>query len=245
MGGVNYVNFSGHIIASASAYYTDPGIADGTNRTIAFFDCDPWYNCTEYISSWQYNNGSIYMHLVGDNSRWNTTNDNYSYMVTMTYINATVASDKVRRGTFTRMEHIPATSGGGLICNDTDLTNGTVAQCNWTNRVVGNNYSWYVNITDGTNETWTDILEFTVLNTTQNTTPLIWGDYPSNQSILPWNTTVVELTTIINDTDAMTHDFFRGDGYLLCTNTTPEEVMSHSISIIYYCSQFYNCCIPR
>jgi len=132
---------------------------------------DVWYNLelktlfnrTEYFAQ---NNLNIYTH----NSSYYLTNPVYfsfgyfagnkaiAYNVSLFYVTKYHYSS-LSYGFGSEEKYLLVET---LLNTSTDVANGSVITCNWTNLSSGNTYSWYVNVTDGTDTTQSSIWSFSI-----------------------------------------------------------------------------------
>lgn len=154
IGGGYFIESQDEVVFTVGLYWnasmTDHGLADDYNRTVAFFKCEPWFNCTDFATQFKHYNGSIYPHVVGDDSAYNTSVDGYIHMTAMSYTTENLA-DSGRRGTYVRFHNAPSVSL--VYIGNTTIESGSIANVTWYNLSVNRTYRFYVNVTDGINST--------------------------------------------------------------------------------------------
>lgn len=84
------------------------------------------------------------------------------------------------------------------ICNVTDVANLSEATCEWNNLNESTSYNWYVNVTDGTGTTTSDVWSFTT--TGGNNIPEITASAEKPDEIFTNTDWLINITATSNDT---------------------------------------------
>ena len=164
---------------SRSNYYLTPWRSDVTDFTGT--DTNKWSIYLTYTSSGGGNNAP--------NATVNAPSNDATGQALSVDLNVTVTDED---GDSMNVSFYNNATDSQISTTQTSIANGSTAEVTWSGLSVGTTYSWYVNVTDGTDTTQSSVWSFTTTQTPVLVLNDTYPDSPSNSDDLKFNITCTD-----------------------------------------------------